>query len=111
MSMVTSVKQYFDTLPERFQRDAAKGVQAVFQFDLTGPGGAAYHVAVDGPTIAVAEGFHTAPTVTFKMAADDYLKLSNGKMNGHLAFATGKMKISGNMMVAIKMQALFPPAK
>ena len=36
---VSSVKQYFDTLNERFIASAAKGVKATFQFELSGDGG------------------------------------------------------------------------
>ena len=62
MQQVTSVKHYFDTLPERFIASAAKGVKATFQFELAGDGGGTYHVTVDDGTMAVAEGPADAPT-------------------------------------------------
>ena len=34
-----------------------------------------------------------------------------GDLKGQMAFMTGKLKVSGNMMLAMKMQSLFPPAK
>jgi putative sterol carrier protein len=111
MANVSSVKEYFDTIDTRFQAEAAKGVNAVFQFELSGPGGGTYAVHVDDGKVAVKEGVHDAPTVTLKMDADDYVKMSNGKINGHWAVMTGKLKVSGNMMVAMKMQQLFPPGK
>ena len=36
---VKSVKEYFETLPQRFQAEAAKSIQAVFQFELADPDG------------------------------------------------------------------------
>ena len=111
MAHVSSVKEYFDTIDTRFQSEAAKGVTAVFQFELSGPGGGTYAVAVDDAKVKVTEGAHEAPTVTLKMDADDYIKMSNGKINGHWAVMSGKLKVSGNMMVAMKMQQLFPPGK
>ena len=111
MANVSSVKEYFDTIDTRFAADAAKGVNAVFQFELSGPGGGVYAVAVDDGRVNVKEGPHEAPTVTLKMDADDYVKMSNGKINGHWAVMSGKLKVSGNMMVAMKMQQLFPPGK
>ena len=53
---VSSVKQYFDTLHERFIASAAKGVKATYQFELAGDGGGTYHVKVDDGTMTVAEG-------------------------------------------------------
>lgn len=107
--MVTTIKEYFDTLPQRFQSAAANGVRAVFQFELAGPGGGTFSVSVDGPTLAVNDSAHAAPNVTLQMTADDYIQLANGKLNGPMAFAAGKMKVSGDMMLAMKMQTLFPP--
>ena len=105
---VTSAKQYFETLGARFQMQAALGVQAVFQFELSGEGGGTYHISVDNGAFTVSEQAHPAPTVTLRMKADDYVNLVNGKLNGQVAFMTGKMKIDGNVMMAMKMQSLFP---
>src|ERR1041384_6293909 len=96
---VTSPKQYFDTLGARFQKDAAKGVRAVFQFELSGEGGGTYHISVEDGTFAVHETAHPAPTVTLRMKAEDYVNLVNGKLTGQMAFATGNMKIDGTFAV------------
>ena len=34
MSAITNVKEYFDTLDQRFDSEAAKGLTASFQFEL-----------------------------------------------------------------------------
>jgi putative sterol carrier protein len=98
--MVSTVKQYFDTLDRRFKKDAARGLRAVFQFELSGQG-----------AMTIAEGAHATPTVTLRMAADNYVRMANGELKGQWAYLTGKMKIEGNMMMAMKMQALFPPGQ
>jgi putative sterol carrier protein len=108
---IKSVKEYFDTLGDRFQPEAAKTVQAVFQFELSGDGGGTYHVQVDKGTMTVNEGAHPSPSATIKMAGDDYVKLVNGKLNGTMAFMKGQMKVTGNMLLAQKMQTIFPPSK
>jgi putative sterol carrier protein len=109
MASIGSVEEYFQTLPQRFQPQAAKGVHAVFQFELDGSGGGTYHVRVDDTTLTIHAGAHPEPNVTLKMNAGDYVKMASGKINGHFAAMTGKLKISGDMMLAMKMQALFPP--
>jgi putative sterol carrier protein len=108
---VKSVKEYFDTLPQRFQAEAAKSIQAVFQFELAGEGGGTYHVTVDHGTMSVTEGAHPTPTATLKMNGDDYVKMVNGQLNGAMAFMKGQMKVVGNVLLAQKMQAIFPPKK
>ncbi|MBI4508672.1 MAG: SCP2 sterol-binding domain-containing protein [Deltaproteobacteria bacterium] len=106
---VSSVKEYFETLPDRFRKEAAKGVTAVFQFELSGHGGGLYFAAVDGEQLTVTEGSHVSPTVTLKMAASEYVKMANGTLNGELAFLTGKLHVGGDLAMAVKMRSLFPP--
>ena len=108
---VDSVKQYFDTLQERFIATAARGVKATYQFELAGDGGGTYHVTVDDGTMTVAEGPAASPNTTIKMAAVDYVQMVNGKMNGTMAFMKGKLKVTGNVMLAQKMNAFLPPSK
>jgi putative sterol carrier protein len=106
---VSSVKEYFDTLSQRFQVSGAKGVNAVFQFELSGDNGGTYNVIVNESTFEVAQGAHTAPSFTLKMKDEDFIKMSNGELRGEMAFMTGKMKVSGNIQLARKMQTIFPP--
>jgi putative sterol carrier protein len=111
MESVSSVKEYFDTLPQRFVADAAKSIDAVFQFELAGDGGGTYHVLVKQGVMEVVNGAHPTPTATIKMNGDDYVKMVNGQLNGAMAFMKGQMKVTGNVLLAQKMQAIFPPKK
>src|SRR5512140_2917991 len=111
MARVSSVKEYFDTLPARFVASAAKGVNAVFQFELSGDGGGTYHVQVSDGTMAVHEGPAPSPSTTLKMTAEHYVKMANGDLNGAMAYMKGQLKVSGNVMLAQKMQAIFPQGK
>lgn len=109
--VVTTAKEYFETLPERFVADAAKGMNAVFQWELSGDDGTTFHAIVDDGKLEIHEGAHDSPKVTLKMIASDYVEVANGKMNGQLAAMTGKLKVGGNIMMARKMTKIFPIAK
>ena len=108
---VSTVKEYFDTLSNRFVPNAAKGVKAVFQFELAGDGGGTYHVTVDDGVMSVAEGPSPTPSATLKMSADNYVKMANGELNGAMAYMKGQLKVTGNVLLAQKMQAIFPQGK
>ncbi len=108
---ITSVKQYFETLPERFISEAAKGVTATYQFEIGGEGGGTYTVKVTDGALQVTEGATESPSTTIKMQAADYIEMVNGKLSGTMAFMKGKLKVTGNVMLAQKMQAFLPPAK
>jgi putative sterol carrier protein len=102
-----SCKQVFAEMPSRFQKQAAQGLQAVYQFDLSGDGGGKWQVAVDNDKCDVKEGAHPSPNITISMTAQDYLDMVTGKLNPQMAFMTGKLRISGDMGLALRLQSLF----
>jgi len=105
---VSTCQEYFDTLDARFVRDASKGVDAVYQFNLSGDGGGVWHVVVKDQGISVGKGEHASPSSTVTAKATDYVKIANNEMNGLRAVMTRKMRIGGNLVLARKMQAMFP---
>jgi putative sterol carrier protein len=40
------------------------------------------------------------------MADDDFLALLSGKLNGQMAFMTGKLKVAGDLGLALKLESL-----
>lgn len=104
----TSCKEVFDQMPSRFSKDAAKGLNAVFQFDLSGDGGGKWHVAINNDQCQVKEGAHSSPNITISMTAQDYLDMVTGKANGQMLFMSGKLRIAGDMGLALRLQSLFP---
>jgi len=109
MRRVSSCKEYFETVPERFIAEEAKGVNAVFVYELDGPGGGTWTVTVKDGQVSVATGAAAEPTVTYKMAAEAYVQLANGEINGAKAFLTRKLKVSGSIPMAQKMNKFLPP--
>ncbi len=103
----SAVKEIFSQMPGSLNEAAAKGMNSVIQFNLTGDGGGTYHVLIKDGTCTVGEGAHAAPNMTMTMAAQDYVDLNQGKLNGQMAFMSGKLKIAGDMGLAMKMQSLF----
>ncbi|MBV8138115.1 MAG: SCP2 sterol-binding domain-containing protein [Deltaproteobacteria bacterium] len=103
----TSCKQAFDMMPTRFNKEAAKGLNAIYQFDLSGDGGGKWHVIINNDSCQVKEGPAASPSITISMTAQDYLDMLSGKLNGQMAFMTGKLRIAGDMGLALRMQSLF----
>lgn len=106
----TTAAQVFAMMPQRFNAAAAAGVNATYQFDLTGDGGGTWQVKVSAAGAEVSEGAPGAANITITMAAGDYLDMINGKLNPQMAFMGGKLKIKGDMSLALKMQQIFPNA-
>jgi putative sterol carrier protein len=104
---ITNVKEVFDKVPQAFDADAAKGLDAVFQFDITGEGGGIWNVAVQGGACKVQEGKADAPTVALTMSGDTWLGMVNKQINGIQAFMSGKLKLTGDMLLAQRIPDLF----
>lgn len=106
----TQIKEFFAQLQSRINMDVAKGMNSTIQFNLTGDGGGTYHIVVKEGTVTVNEGAAASPNMTMTVSAPDYLDIQSGKLNGQMAFMSGKMKIAGDMGLAMKMQSLIKPA-
>jgi putative sterol carrier protein len=102
-----SVKAIFDAMPNQLNPDAAVGMNSVIQFKLTGDGGGDYSVEIKDGKATVSQGTHPSPNMTMTLSAQDYVDLIAGKLNGQMAFMSGKLKIAGDMGLAMKMQTLF----
>jgi len=68
-----------------------------------------YHFHIVNESIEVQTGAHASPNITLTMKESDYLDMVNGKLNGQMAFMSGKLKIAGDMGLALRLQNLFPP--
>ena len=105
---VNTVQEYFDTLNDRFVQSASKGVDAIFQFEISGSEGGIWHVVVKDEKLEINSGKHDSPSARIISTDANYLKICNGDMNGLRAVITRKMKIEGNLVLARKMQGMFP---
>jgi putative sterol carrier protein len=55
----------------------------------------------------VVEGKIDKPDVTVGMLADDYVKITTGELQPVVAFMQGRLKLQGDMNLAMKLQELF----
>ena len=102
-------KGLLDSLTKKIEAaDPAKmkGVSAVYQFDLSGDNGGVFHAVVDDGKATVVEGAHDSPNITISMTADDFDAMLDGKLNATSAFMAGKLKVKGDMSLAMKLQSL-----
>ena len=109
VARVNDCKEYFATLDDRFIATEAKGVKATYQYDLDGDDGGTWTVTINDGAMEVAEGGSASPTVTYKMKAANYVKMVNGDLSGTKAFLTRKLKVSGSIPMAQKMNKFLPP--
>ena len=98
----TTVREYFESLESKLNADPSKlaGMSSVYQFKV---GEESYNVALKDGKAAVAAGDAPNPNCTVTMARNDFLDLLAGKLNSQMAFMTGKLKVAGDMGLALKL--------
>jgi putative sterol carrier protein len=105
---VQSVKDVFERhMPERLRAkpDVVAKINAVYQFNIAGPNGGAWSVDCTNGG-AISQGTAAAARCTVAMAEGDFLNVVNGKLNPQMAFMSGKLKIQGDMGLAMKLQQI-----
>ena len=107
MASADEVKNIFPNLAERFLPEKADGIDAGILFDLSGDNGGQYWIKISGGSIEHGVGEISDPAMTLKASADDWHAVSTGNMNAMQAFMTGKLKILGEMSLAMKLQTMF----
>ena len=95
-------------MPSRLNPDAADGVDAVIQFMISGTQGGKFAIRVHDKLGTAEEGVHPNPTLTLKMSAETYMDMAMGRVSGPQAFFKRKVKILGDMGLAMKLHTLFP---
>jgi len=105
----SSVKDVFEKhIPAKFQAkpDVVQKINAVYQFNISGPGGGAWTVDCTAPGGRIAAGPSPGAKCTVSATDADFLDIVNGKLNAQMAFMSGKLKIQGDMGLAMKLQQI-----
>jgi len=104
---MSEVASFFEQVPAKVNKDKIAGMNAIYQFVITGEDGGEWNVTVANGEAAVAQGKAESPSITLTMEAANFVALVTGKLNGQTAFLTGKLKIQGDMTLAMKLQSVF----
>jgi len=104
--MPTTVAEIFAEIPHEFDPAAWGPEDAVLQFNITGEGGGQWYADIKNGGVTVNEGTHPQPSMTVTCTAQDMLAIVNGQLSAVSAFMQGRVKIDGNMALAMKLQNL-----
>ncbi len=97
---------FINNLPNQIDLEQTKGIHALLQFSLSGDNGGNWGVTVDDGTVSVVTGQLTKPQLIIKASTGDALKLMQGELNPVGAFMTGRVKMVGDMALAMKLLKL-----
>jgi putative sterol carrier protein len=104
--MAATPGEYFAELPSKVNPEKVKGMNAIYQWDITGDDGGKWHVILQEDDVKIGEGEAENPSITLTLESQNFMDLVSGKLNGQMAFLTGKLKIQGDMTLAMKLQSI-----
>ncbi|EFA82750.1 P11915 Nonspecific lipid-transfer protein [Heterostelium album PN500] len=109
----TPVGKIFDDLSKTVgtRPQLVKSINGIYQFNITGSGAPkTYTVDLKNAPGAVKSGAPAKADCTITIKDTDFLDLFSGKVNGQVLFGQGKLKIQGNMGLAMKLGQITKPA-
>jgi putative sterol carrier protein len=102
-----TVRELIQNHEKAFRPEAAPGVEAIIQYILTGDQGGDWIINIHEGKCTVQEGKSPNPNVTITADAVDFANVLTGKMNAMQAFMQGKVRLSGDMNLAMKLTSFF----
>jgi putative sterol carrier protein len=94
-------------MPKAFIPEKAEGMEAVVQYELSGEEGGNWVITIKDGACSVEEGVTENPKMTLTADAQDYKDVVLGKQNAMQAFMQGKLKLKGDLNLAMKLTSFF----
>src|ERR1700724_3571591 len=98
-------KEVFTEIQNRIKSDPEKsaGMNATYQFDLSGE---SWTLKIANGAPELIQGPAQSPNTTVIATTDDWMSIATGKLNPVTAFMQQKLKVKGDMGLAMKLQGL-----
>ena len=102
-----TVKELVFNHEKAFLPEKAAGLEAVIQYHLTGDEGGDYIINIKDDTCKVEEGVAEDPTMTLTADGQYFGDVLLGKEDGMQGFMQGKLKLQGDLNLAMKLTSFF----
>ena len=86
--------------------DKVKTIKAVYQFELTGDAPSSWTIDLTKDEDFVSAGTNVQANCTVTIKLQDLSDIIEKKLNPQMAFMTGKLKVKGDMGLALKLGSI-----
>jgi len=107
---VASTRQYFEErVPVLIAEKSGSldGIDAIYEFQITGDDGGTWTLNLRAIPHSISEESSDSADCTVIMQDDFFVQMLNGDLSPQMAFLSGKLKVTGNMGLALKLTSLF----
>jgi putative sterol carrier protein len=102
-----TVQELIQNHEKAFQPEKAGNIEAVIQYHLTGEQGGDWIIMIKDGVCKVAEGVAENPKMSLTADALEFRDILLGKLDGMAAFMQGKLKLAGDLNLAMKLTSMF----
>ncbi|HLS09151.1 SCP2 sterol-binding domain-containing protein [Lentibacillus sp.] len=103
-----STNEVFEMIDAAIKYDpsATEGKEGIYQFNIQSDDDGTYQMIIDDDGPRAVKGEEKDAQVTLTIDHDDFRDMVAGTLNPTAAFMSGKLKIKGNMGLALKLQTV-----
>jgi putative sterol carrier protein len=105
--MTQTVVELMSKMPKAFLPEKAPGLDAVIQFKFSGVEAGDWFATIKNDKCTVEQGAYPTPKMTLSADSADYVKIFTGELDGMQAFMAGKLKLAGDLNLAMKLMTMF----
>ncbi|KAG7322991.1 hypothetical protein KOW79_014337 [Hemibagrus wyckioides] len=106
-SVSSPIAETFNVIKGVLSPDVVKSTQGVYRFQLSGEHAGVWYIDLKNGAGGAGSGEPPVKAdVEMSLDSDDFIKMFTGKLKPTMAFMSGKLKIKGDMSLAIKMEKM-----
>jgi putative sterol carrier protein len=102
-----SISEFIARMGSTLILEKAAGIDATIQLKLTGAQATDWVVTIKDARCTLGQGTIPVPKLTVSADSADFIKIFSSQMDGMQAFMQGKLKVTGDMSLAMKLMGLF----
>ena len=102
-----TIQEWIDKLPDYYIPANAGGIEADIQLHLTGDQGGDWWVTIHNGVLTQGKGEIPNPKLTLNGDGQDVLNVLTGQVDPMRAFMQGKIRVTGDMSLGMKLMNLF----
>lgn len=102
-----TVAESLESLKSLFNPGAAAGLNKTIQLAITGEHPVVNAIKIANQSCELLPGGVEKPDLTLTTSEQDWLAIAQGQLDAMNAFLSGKVKASGDMMLAMRIPQLF----
>jgi putative sterol carrier protein len=106
--MSLTLAEIMAKMPQAFVAEKAGDMNAIVHFKFTGAEAGEWNATIRDGACQVAQGIpRSRPTITVAADSDDYRRMVTGELDPARAFMEGRLKLTGNKELALKLVSIF----